>query len=254
MYKLIEENKDWLVIEKPAGLTVHAGAGIKEKTLIDFLLEDYPEIASAGDDPKRPGIVQRLDKEVSGLMVVARTTKGFEFLKTQFKERRVKKEYTALAFGVIEVDHEILDFPIKRSSKGYKMAALPRISEEKMANKKPTNREVGLREALDGAKDAWTEFTVLKRFTGSTLVKVRIKTGRTHQIRVHFYAFNHPLIGDKLYSNKKSKAKNQKIALNRVFLFADHLIFKGLDGEKHEFSLPMPNDLVEFMKTLKEKK
>ncbi len=166
MYKLIEENKDWLVIEKPAGLTVHAGAGIKEKTLIDYLLEDYPEIAEAGDDPKRPGIVQRLDKEVSGLMVVARTTKGFEYLKKQFKERRVKKEYTALAFGVIETNHEILDFPIKRSSKGYKMAALPRISEEKLSNKKPTNREVGLREALEGARDAWTEFTVLKRFTG----------------------------------------------------------------------------------------
>ncbi|MCX6795573.1 MAG: RNA pseudouridine synthase [Candidatus Falkowbacteria bacterium] len=254
MYKLIEEDKDWLVIEKPAGLTVHAGAGIKEKTLIDFLLEDYPEIASAGDDPKRPGIVQRLDKEVSGLMVVARTTEGFEYLKKQFKERRVKKEYTALAFGVIDVDHEILDFPIKRSSKGYKMAALPRISEKKMANRKPTNREVGLREALDGARDAWTEFTVLKRFTGSTLVKVRIKTGRTHQIRVHFYAFNHPLIGDKLYANKKSKAKNQKISLNRVFLFADHLIFKGLDGEKHEFFLPMPDELTQFIQTLKEKK
>lgn len=254
MYKLIEENEDWLVIEKPAGLTVHAGAGIKEKTLIDFLLEDYPEIAQAGDDPKRPGIVQRLDKEVSGLMVIAKTTKGFEYLKTQFKERRVRKEYTALAFGVIDVDQEILDFPIKRSSKGYKMAALPRISEEKMTNKKPTNREIGLREALDGAKDAWTQFTVLKRFTGSTLVKVRIKTGRTHQIRVHFYAFNHPLIGDKLYCNKKSKAKNQKIDLKRVFLFADYLSFKGLDGEKHEFSLPMPDDLTSFIKTLKEKK
>ena len=254
MYKLIEENKDWIVIEKPAGLTVHAGAGIKEKTLIDYLLEDYPEIADAGDDPKRPGIVQRLDKEVSGLMVVARTTKGFDYLKTQFKERRVKKEYTALAFGVIESNHEILEFPIKRSSKGYKMAALPQISEEKLSNKRPTNRELGLREALEGARNAWTEFTVLKRFTGSTLIKVRIKTGRTHQIRVHLYAYNHPLIGDRLYANKKSKAKNLKIPLKRVFLFADHLIFKGLDGEKHEFSLPMPDDLKEFMKTLKEKK
>ncbi len=254
MYKLIEENKDWLVIEKPAGLTVHSGPGIKEKTLIDFLLEDYPEIAEAGDDPKRPGIVQRLDKEVSGLMVVARTKEGFEYLKKQFKERRVKKEYTALAFGVIDVDQEVLDFPIKRSSKGYKMAALPRISEEKLTNKKPNNREQGLREALDSSKDAWTQFTVLKRFTGSTLVKVRIKTGRTHQIRVHFYAFNHPLIGDKLYANKKSKAKNQKIDLNRVFLFADHLKFKGLEGEEHDFTLPMPEDLQKFIQTLKEKK
>lgn len=254
MYKLIEKNKDWLVIEKPAGLTVHAGAGIKEKTLIDYLLEDYPEIVQAGDDPKRPGIVQRLDKEVSGLMVIARTIEGFNHLKKQFKERKVKKEYTALASGVIESDHEILEFPIKRSSKGYKMAALPQISAEKLAKKKPNNRELGLREALDEAKNAWTEFTVLKRFTGSTLIKVRIKTGRTHQIRVHLYAFNHPLVGDRLYANKKSKARNQKIPLKRVFLFADHLVFKGLDGEKHDFSLPIPEDLKDFMKTLKEKK
>lgn len=254
MYKLIEENKDWLVIEKPAGLTVHSGPGIKEKTLIDYLIEDYPIIATAGDDPKRPGIVQRLDKEVSGLMVVAKTTEGFEFLKAQFKKRSVKKEYTALAFGVIEKDSEILDFPIKRSSKGYKMAALPRISEEKLENKKLNNRDLGIQEALSEAKDAWTEFKVLKRYTNSTLVKVRIKTGRTHQIRVHFYAFNHPLIGDRLYSNKKSKAKNLKIPLNRVFLFADHLVFKGLDGLKHDFSIPMPDDLNNFIKTLKEKK
>lgn len=254
MFKLIEENKDWLVIEKPAGLTVHAGPGIKEKTLIDFLLEKYPEIAEAGDDPLRPGIVQRLDKEVSGLMVIARTTKGFNYLKKQFKERRVKKEYTALAFGVIESDHEILEFPIHRSSKGYKMAALPRISEQKMENKHPDNREQGLREALSEARDAWTEFTVLKRFTSSTLIKVRIKTGRTHQIRVHLCAFNHPLIGDPLYANKKSKAKNKKINLGRVFLFADHLVFKDLDGEVKDFSLPMPPELSEFIKTLKEKK
>ena len=187
-------------------------------------------------------------------MVIARTIEGFNHLKKQFKERKVKKEYTALASGVIESDHEILEFPIRRSSKGYKMAALPQISTEKLANKKPNNRELGLREALDEAKNAWTEFTVIKRFTGSTLIKVRIKTGRTHQIRVHLFAFNHPLVGDRLYANKKSKAKNQKISLQRVFLFADHLVFKGLDGEKHDFSLPMPEDLKEFIKTLKEKK
>ena len=251
MYKLIEENKDWLVIEKPAGLTVHAGPGIKEKTLIDYLLEDYPEIAQAGDDPKRPGIVQRLDKEVSGLMVIARTIEGFNHLKKQFKERKVKKEYTALASGVIESDHEILEFPIRRSSKGYKMAALPQISAEKLANKKPNNRELGLREALDEAKNAWTEFTVIKRFTGSTLIKVRIKTGRTHQIRVHFSAYGHPLLGDNLYGNKKSKIKNAKLKPGRIFLEAKKLAFIDPKGQAQEFTLELDSDLEEILKKVK---
>lgn len=251
--QIISETKDWLVVNKPAGLTVHRAPHIKEKTLVDFLLEKYPEIINVGDDKDRPGIIQRLDKEASGLMVIAKTNEGFEFLKKQFKARTVKKEYTALAYGKIEKDEDTIDFPIKRSNKGFKMAAIPYLREEN-PDKKPkklNNREKGIKESLEQAKTAKTEFKVLQRFTNFTLLKVRIKTGRTHQIRVHLFAYNHPLAGDELYANKKSKMKNQKIKLGRVFLNADYLRFTDLDGEKKEFSLSLPKELEHFLKTLK---
>ena len=277
--KIISDQKDYLVILKPAGLIVHRGNGIKEKTLIDYIVELYPEIEKVGDDPDRPGVVHRLDKEASGLMVIAKNNDSFEHLKNEFKKRKVKKEYTALVCGKIAKEYGIIDFPIKRSSQGYKMAAIPSPQNEeeevllktskeeyqKYSEKedeetsktderdygKKSNREKGSLKALEKSRQAITEFKVAKEFINFTLLKVTIKTGRTHQIRVHFYAYGNPLLGDMLYKNKKSKIQTQKVKPGRIFLMADCLGFKDQEGNWQEFKADLDQDLKDILNKIK---
>ncbi len=247
--EIIFENNDVLVINKPAGLIVHEGDGITEKTLTDYLLAAYPQLAGVGEDPQRPGIVHRLDKEASGLMVIAKNNQSFQNLKEQFKKRLIKKEYAALAYGKISADEGEILFPIVRSQSGYKMAALPlSINTDK---RKPSNRDRGNLGAREKAREAITKFIVEKRWPHFSLLRIRIKTGRTHQIRVHLAAYGHPLLGDDLYGTPKTKAKNKKIALGRIFLVSQTLRFKDLDGEKREFNLPLPPELQNFLLKLK---
>lgn len=292
--KIISDQKDYLVINKPSGLIAHGGRGIKEKTLSDWLVENYPEIAKVGDDPERPGIVHRLDKEASGLMLIPKTNEAFEFFKNQFKNRKIKKEYLALVCGKINKESGIIDFPIKRSAQGFKMAAIPSpknenelellrsgrgeyanyLEEYNKINKEPNeenktetkiegvkteeesieterkteeqkinNRAKGGLKALEKSRQAITEFQVVKKFINFTLIRAIIKTGRTHQIRVHFFAYGYPLLGDNLYSNKKSKIQNQKIKPDRIFLIADTLGFEDLNGEWQEFKIEMDENL-----------
>lgn len=241
--KIISETSDYLVIDKPAGLAVHAGGNLKEPTLADWLLAAYPDIKDVGDDPVRPGIVHRLDKEVSGLMVIAKNQPSFNSLKNQFKERTVKKEYTALVHGQISPEWGEIAFPITRSQDGYKMAALPLGSEELLSRRHPRNRDQGNIDSWIKSKAALTEFETIKKLVNFTLLKVGIKTGRTHQIRVHFFALGHPLVGDPLYFTRKTAEKNKKINLGRIFLVADHLIFRDLQGAEQEFSLELPEEL-----------
>jgi 23S rRNA pseudouridine1911/1915/1917 synthase len=241
--EIIAETEDYLVINKPAGLAVHGGGNLKEATLADWLIARYPKIRAVGDDPARPGIVHRLDKEVSGLMVVVKNQKSFLGLKKQFQDRTIIKEYTALAHGQISKEDGEINFPIKRSSEGYKMAALPLGADNLLTRHQPKNRDQGNIEGVFAARDALTEFQVIKRFINYTLVRVKIKTGRTHQIRVHFFAYGHPLAGDDLYFTKKSRAINKKLNLGRIFLFADHLSFLNLRGEKQDFRLDFPPEL-----------
>lgn len=245
--KIISETKDYLVIDKPAGLAVHGGGNLKEPTLVDWLIINYPKIKKVGDDPARPGLVHRLDKDVSGLMVIAKNQKGFNNLKSQFKDREVNKEYLALVHGKLSKDEGLIDFPITRSQAGYKMAALPANTTDLLRRRHPRGRDQGNIESWLKSRIALTEFTVLKRFINYTFVRVNIKTGRTHQIRVHFFALGHPLVGDDLYCTKKSKDKNKKLNLGRVFLIADHLSFHDLEGEKQNFSLDLPAELVAFL-------
>lgn len=244
---IIFENDDYLVINKPAGLIVHGGTGITESVLTDWLRVRYPEIENVGDDPIRPGIVHRLDKEASGLMVIAKNQKAFNYFKKQFQNRKITKKYIALAHGAISKEEDTIAFPIKRSKDGYKMAALPVSSETISDKNKPNNRDRGTLRAQEESKEAITEFCVLHRYINYTLLDVTIKTGRTHQIRVHFYAYGHPLVGDPLYWTKKSKVKNEKIKLGRIFLVAKELSFKDLDGEKQKFSIELPADLQSFL-------
>ncbi len=233
---IIADQPDYLVINKPAGLIVHGAPGIKEKTLVDYLIKKYPEIKNVGDDPARPGIVQRLDKEVSGLLVIAKTPSFFKKLKKQFQERNIIKEYTALVHGQIQANSDQINFPMVRSSATGKMVALP-FTKNGSYN-------------LDG-KTALTQFEVIKRYINFTLLKVIIKTGRMHQIRVHLAAYGHPVVGDKLYGTNKTKLLNKKLAASRIFLVADKLEFKDATGYEQTFNLNLPTDFKKLLIKIK---
>ncbi len=241
--KIIAATPEYLVINKPAGLAVHAGGNLTEPTLADWLIANYKKIKDVGDDPVRPGLVHRLDKEVSGLMVIAKTQASFDNLKNQFKEREINKEYVALVHGRVAKDFGVINFPITRSQEGYRMAALPSGSENLLSRRHPKDRDQGNITSWLKSRAALTEFEVLKRFVNYTLLKVSLKTGRTHQIRVHFFAYGYPLVGDNLYCTKKTELKNKKLNLGRVFLAADHLSFRDLKGTTRDFRIDLPEEL-----------
>jgi len=233
--KIIEEAADYLVVEKPVGLLTHPTMKNEHDSLSSILTAQYPELKKIGDDPARPGIVHRLDKDASGLLVIARTQKMFNHLKEQFKKRTINKEYLALAHGKVAKDWDEIKFPIARGKNSERMAALPFTSRGE--------------KTIEG-KEALTEFLVEKRFVNFTLLKVKIHTGRMHQIRVHLLAYNHPLVGDPLYFQKKRKDKWDK-KLGRLFLHCTKLSFKDLNGETQTFQSPLPKNLAEFLTHLK---
>ena len=226
---VLYESDDVLVINKPAGLVVHPATGKESVTLVDSILEHDPSIASVGEDPSRPGIVHRLDKGVSGVMIVAKTQEAFMHLKEQFMERNVEKEYLALVYGSLSKDFDTIRLKIKRSKSRGRMIAKPEDSED--------------------GRDAVTHFDVLDRYKIATYVRVRIETGRTHQIRTHFRAIDHPIVGDELY--KKTNMKNIKpLKLGRLFLHAHRLTIDLPNAERHTFETPLPVDLTEILKGL----
>ncbi len=233
LIKIMTETDDFLVIDKPAGLAVHGQAGY---TLADWLKAEYPNLAKVGDDPERPGIVHRLDKDVSGLMVIAKNQNLFDRLKKQFQSRTIIKEYTALVYGKIQADSGLINFPIKRAQDGYKMAAIPAT-----VRGEPT--ETG--------RPAETKFAVEKKFINYTLLKIKIKTGRTHQIRVHLAAYDHPLVGDNIYATAKTRRQNKKLGLNRIFLIADRLSFRDLQNNQLNFKIDLTQELKNILKIVK---
>lgn len=239
--EIISETPDYIIINKPAGLLVHPTEANEKNTLVDWLVAKYPEIkkisdpfykgkAKEGTAFFRPGIVHRLDKEASGLMVLARTQAMFDHLKQQFKNRTIEKEYLALAHGKFDRNWSEINFPISRSKNSDRMAAVPENNAE--------------------AKDAKTEFVVEKQFVNCALLRVTIHTGRSHQIRVHMLAYNHPLVGDTLYYQKKRK-NNLDVKLGRLFLHSAKLGFTDLNGKQIKFELALPEKLENFIATLK---
>lgn len=233
--RVVASEKDFLVVDKPAGLVVHGCAGIKEKTLADWVIEKYPEVAGVGDDKERPGIMHRLDREVSGLMVIAKNQESFLDLKRQFKERETKKSYSGLVYGKIAKDEDEINFSIERGREGKMIALALTVS--------------GVPNMLGNY--AKSEFEVIKRFINYTFLKIRIHTGRTHQIRCHMSAYGHPLAGDDLYGTSRTKAANKKLDLGRIFLVADELSFRGLDGEMRYYKLDLPVELVKVLEKVK---
>ena len=229
--KIVAVEPDYLVINKPAGLLVHDNVWPPRRpTVAAALVKKYPEIITVGENPTRPGIVHRLDKDVSGLMVVPRTAAMFASLKRQFQYRTVKKYYTALVYGVMSKPAGVINFNLGRSSDGRKMAARP---------------------ANQAGKTALTEYEVIRQWQNYSLVKVGLKTGRTHQIRAHFAAIDHPLVGDDWYGTNKTKLKNKSLGLGRVFLVATELSFLDLQKVRQQFSARLPQQLADLLKEIK---
>jgi len=221
--KWLFEDEHILVIEKPSGMVVHPGAGIPKHTLVNALLFHYPALRGVGDE-ERPGIVHRLDKETSGVMVVAKTQVAYEELQRQFKAREVEKVYLGLVWGRMPEKTGQITWAIGRHEKHRQ-----RIS---IKTKKP--------------KAAETHFTVRQEWSEFSLLEIRPLTGRTHQIRVHFSASGHPVVGDTRYGRKKTK-----LHTSRLFLHALQLAFKHPGSkERMEFTSPLPQDLSEYLEKL----
>lgn len=224
---ILYEDKDILAIDKPSGLVVHGDGRTKEESVASLLLKKYPNIAHVGEpwisqkgeSILRGGIVHRLDRETSGVMLVAKTSEGFECLKKQFQNREVKKEYRAFVFGEIKNDKAIIDRPIGKSRSDFRKWSAQRGAKGEM-------------------RDAVTEYNVLLRGGGYSFVSVFPKTGRTHQIRVHFKAINYPLVSDILYGSKKENS----LGFKRLALHSFSITFKNLDGQEVVVNSQYPED------------
>ena len=222
-FKIVFENDNFIVINKPSGLVVHPTESCPKNTLVNGLLAHYPKIKTVGDNPLRPGIVHRLDKWVSGLMVVAKNQETFLHLKDQFSKRKVEKKYLALIYGVINKDSGEINLKIGRNKNGMITTG-----------------------TTEKYKEAKTLFSVIKRFKNFTFIKAQILTGRTHQIRVHFKAIDHPIAGDNIYYLKKYQTLNL-FGLKRIFLYSSELGFKDKTGEQFNFEKKLP---LEFKKII----
>lgn len=226
--KILYEDKDIIVISKPAGLIVHPAKGRVKGTLVNALLAYTKNLSSVGG-LLRPGIVHRLDKDTSGLLIVARNNQAHLALSRALKERKIKREYLALVHGVFKKSSGVIEVPVGRSFRyPHKMAVVGKA-----------------------ARQAITEFQVLEKFGEMfSLLSVKLRTGRTHQIRVHMAFIGHPVVGDPTYGFKKTKAD---IGLKRQFLHAFKLEFAHPStGALLKFEDPLPDDLALVLKLLRE--
>lgn len=230
--KIIYEDNNVLVVDKPAGVvvfheTINTTQNI-EKPLIGYLIEKFPEIAKVGHPP-RYGMVHRLDKDTSGILLVAKNTEALIFLQKQFINREVEKKYIALATGHFKENFGKIETLIGRSPAD------------------PRKQKAYEAESLSSYKvkrQAITEFNVLQRFKYYTLLEITIKTGRKHQIRCHLSYVHHPIAGDKLYGFKDSPVPE---GLNRQFLHSSYLKIKLPGGELKEFKSELPEDLQSIL-------
>ena len=239
--KIIYEDDNLLAINKPAGIVVYSEKATPEKTLIDLLLKEYSDLKKVGKAP-RHGIVHRLDKDTSGILLVAKNNKSLIFLQKQFKEGEVEKKYLALVVGNLKNNQGVIDTLIGRAPKN-------RIKQKVYLAAEPGSK---------GKRKAVTKYKVIERFSAQggpaeggrdyTLLEVFPKTGRRHQIRCHFSYLDHPVAGDKMYGFKNQPCPK---GLNRHFLHANYIKIKLLDGKIKEFRSPLPKDLKLCLQKLK---
>ncbi len=224
---IVYEDDDVVVIDKPAGLVVHPSAGHDSGTLVNALLSHIPDLGNTGGGiggEARPGIVHRLDKETSGLIVAAKNDRALQFLQEQFKSRTIKKMYLALVEGIVEPREGIIDAPIGRSQADRKKMAVTREG-----------------------RSARTRYRVrqIYRQPDLSLVEAYPETGRTHQIRVHFAWLRHPLVGDETYGRQRPI-----VPIERHFLHAASLTLTLPNGETHTFIAKLPDDLQRVLDQL----
>ncbi len=220
--EIIHEDEHIIVVNKPPDMVIYPAAGNNSGTLMNALVHKCKKLSSIGA-PLRPGVVHRLDKNTSGIIVIAKDDKAYYSLVDQFKERQVKKHYLALLYGSFKEDNGEITTPIGRASSDRK----------KMSTKSRRGKE------------AVTQFEVMKRFMSAALVKIRILTGRTHQIRVHFASIGHPVLGDTTYGKQTTiKLSGKTIHLPRQMLHAFSLEIKHpATGKTVHFTAPLPEDM-----------
>jgi 23S rRNA pseudouridine1911/1915/1917 synthase len=218
---ILFEDDDLLVVNKPAGMVVHPGAGVYNGTLVNALLHHCKTLSGVGGE-SRPGIVHRIDKGTSGLLIVAKNDMAHRELAQQFKDRKVKRKYIAFVRGVVELDNGKIELPIGRHPRSPKKMAV----------------------AFSQSKTASTTYAVLHRFADCTMVELRPDTGRTHQIRVHMAYLDHPLLGDAQYGKPDDR-------IDRPALHAGWISFRHpRTDESMDFEIPMPQDMMKVLSTL----
>lgn len=235
--QLIHQGIDYIIINKPAGISIHKSGQREEYTIADWVLENFPQTKDVGEPLKigtgekisRHGIVHRLDKDTSGALIIALTQKGYEFFKKQFKEREIKKFYRAFLYGNLKEDHLTVQEPIGRHIKDFRKRAVG----------KNTRGE---------SKPAITFFKVLQRIKIDSehilFVEAQPKTGRTHQIRVHARYIQHPVIADTLYATRKEKL----LGFKRLALHAYKIAFTDMEGFSKEYIAGYPDDFEHALK------
>jgi 23S rRNA pseudouridine1911/1915/1917 synthase len=223
---ILYEDADVVAVNKSAGMVVHAGAGVRTGTLVNALLHRFRSLSQVGG-PERPGIVHRLDRGTSGVLLVARNDAAHRSLAAQFASRKVQKVYVALVHGTVKAERGRIEKPIARDPA----------------------RRVRMTARGERGRAAITEYRVLRRFAGYTLLEVEIKTGRTHQIRAHFSSLGHPVAGDRLYG---APAKPPgRPPLERLFLHARRICFlQPTTGEPVTVEAPLPAELNEWIEDL----
>lgn len=223
---VVHEDEHLVIVDKPAGLVVHPGAGQEEGTLVNGLLARYPEMHTVGQ-ADRPGIVHRLDRGTSGLMLVARTAVAYEALVAMLGAREVDRRYRALVWGTLASPTGLVDAPIGRSARDRTRMAV-----------------------TVGGKPARTRYEVVRTYhepVEVTELRCRLETGRTHQIRVHLASIGHRVVGDARYGGQR-----QSLAMSRPFLHAEHLALDHpVTGEPLVFTSPLPEDLAAVLATLR---
>lgn len=225
-FDVIHEDDDVVVVDKPAGLVVHPGAGHHGSTLVHGLIARYPELTGVGEDPQRPGIVHRLDKGTSGLLVVARNQTAFDSLVDQLATHDVDRRYRALVHGHLDTARGTVDAPVGRSRRDPLRMTVS-------ANGRPARTHYELIASFDAPGRL-------------SLLECRLETGRTHQIRVHLRSIGRPVVGDELYGGARGPLR-----LDRPFLHAVRLGFHHPGtGSAVSFESPLPTDLVEVLSGL----
>jgi len=235
--EILFENENILAINKPSGLVVHFDGRTKEESVASWLQDKYPEIKNVGEPWTsgsgeviyRPGIVHRLDRDTSGVLVIAKNQESFLNLKSQFQDREIKKTYNAFVYGEMKEKEGVIDRPIGHSKSDFR----------KWSAQRGTRGEM---------RDAITEYLVLNTCPIASYIEVHPRTGRTHQIRVHFKAINHPVICDSLYGENKPAL----LGLKRLALHAQKIEISDINRDILVIEAPLPQDFISALDKLKD--